>query len=547
MTRAPQLRLHHDDLIIDSFAGGGGASLGIEWALGRSPDIAINHDPEAIALHAANHPRTRHYCESVWKVDPAAVTGGRRPALLWASPDCKHHSNAKGGKPVDKKIRGLAWAVTRWAKAVQPRVICLENVEEFQDWGPLDDDNKPDPVQRGLTFKRWVRKLKSYGYRVEWRELRASDYGAPTSRKRLFVIARCDGLPIVWPEPTHGAGLVPWRTAAECIDWSLPVRSIFGRKHPLADNTLKRIARGIRRYVIESGHPFIIPVKTWGGGGNEPRSLEEPMRTVTASKRGEFALVAPSLVQSGYGEREGQAPRSLDIEKPLGTVVAGGQKHALVAAFLAKHYGGNYTGDGTRLGAPMHTVTAVDHHSLVTAFMAQHNTGNIGRPMTDPVSTVVGSWSSTQGLVTSHLLKLHGTCADGQEVTKPLPTIRAMGTHLAEVRAFLVKHAGLTASGEQLGLGFGGAARDRLGLVALGGVDFAIADIGMRMLAPRELYRAQGFPDSYLIDVTCDGEPLTTTAQVRMCGNSVCPPIAAAIVRAQFAAVEGVQGVERVA
>ncbi len=536
--RPPVLRLHADELIIDNFAGGGGASLGIEWALGRSPDIAVNHDPEAIAMHQANHPGTQHLCGDVWDVDPKAVTGGRPVGLAWFSPDCKHFSKAKGGKPVEKKIRGLAWVVVRWAKAVRPRVICLENVEEFQDWGPLLDDGKPCPLRRGFTFRRWWKQLERHGYHVEMRELRACDYGAPTSRKRLFIIARCDGQPIAWPSPTHGPGRLPYATAAECIDWSLVCPSIFERTRPLAENTLKRIARGIRRYVIEAAQPFIVPVTHQGD--QRTHSIREPMPTVTGAHRGEHALVtptligidnasngaastwpadaplttitaearhalvAPTLVQTGYGERPGQAPRSLDLQAPLGTVVGGGQKHALVAAFLARHYGG-HENDGASPQMPLPTITTQDHHAVVA----------------------------------SHLLKLRGGFGDhhttAQDHRAPVPTITAGGTHLAEVRAFLVAYYG-SDQDPQLQMPLATVTtHDRFGLVMVDGVAHVIADIGMRMLAPRELFRAQGFPDSYRIEMEVAGRALSKSAQVRMCGNSVVPPLARAIVAANFA------------
>ena len=467
MSRAPQLRLSLEhELIVDQFAGGGGASLGIEMALGRSPDIAINHDPEAVALHQANHPTTEHYCESVWDIDPVAVTHGRPVGLMWLSPDCKHFSKAKGGKPVEKKIRGLAWIAVKWAKLVRPRVIILENVEEFQTWGPLTEDNMPCPIRRGLTFRRWVKQLENCGYAVEWRELRASDYGVPTIRKRLFLVARCDGQPITWPQPTHGKGRKPYRTAAECIDWSLPCPSIFERERPLAENTLKRIAAGIKRYVIDAAQPFIVPIAHYNGR-DTVQSIREPLRTITANpKGGSHALVAPTLIQTGYGEREGQAPRALDIGKPLGTLV-GSQKHALVSAFLAKHYTGVV---GASLTDPMPTVTSVDHNSLVTAFLQAY----------------------------------YGTLQD-PTLADPLHTITT---------------------------------KDRYGLVIVHGLPYYIADIGMRMLQPRELYRAQGFPEDYRIDITYGGKPLTKTAQVRMCGNSVCPPLAAAVVAANYRAME---------
>lgn len=444
------------ELIIDSFAGGGGASTGIEWALGRSPDIAINHDAEAIAMHAINHPSTKHYCEDVWQVDPVEATGGRPVGLAWFSPDCTNFSKAKGGKPRSKKIRGLAWVVYRWAKAVRPRVICLENVEEFADWGPLLEDGRPCPVRKGLTFRRWWRQLENLGYELDARQLVAADYGAPTSRKRLFIIARCDGKPIRWPEPTHGRGLLPYRTAAECIDWELPCPSIFERTKPLADATLKRVAAGVMRYVVNAKQPYLvmsIDHQSSGPGGGLS-GADEPVTTITSKAR--HALVAPTLIQTGYGERPGQAPRVPGLDKPLGTVMATGQKHALVAAFLAKHYTGVV---GSDLRKPLGTVTAVDHHSLVYAFM----------------------------------LKYYGTNQDPR-LLEPLHTITS---------------------------------KDRFGLVTVHGQPHYIADIGLRMLQPHELFKAQGFP----ADVQLIGNK---TTQVRLCGNSVSPPTAAAIVRANM-------------
>lgn len=574
----------NEELIIDNFAGGGGASTGIEMALGRCVDVAINHDPEAIAMHEINHPQTRHYCESVWDVDPLEVTQGRPVGLAWFSPDCKHFSKAKGGKPRDKKIRGLAWIVLRWAALVRPRVIMLENVEEFKTWGPLLEDGRPCPRRKGATFRSFVHQLQEKGYAVETRDLRACDYGAPTIRKRLFLIARCDGQRIVWPEPTHGAptspgvasgALKPWRTAAECIDWSLPCPSIFERKRPLAEATMKRIARGIKRYVIESGNPFIVkcnhtsnrtvydcfrgsaidePLKTItashgmgliaphitkfragstgsdlaapmptitagpkenpagaphalgiiapylvGAGGPEyagkPKALDVPFNTLTTENH--TYLVAPTLVQTGYGERAGQAPRAPGLDKPLGTVVACGAKHALVGAFLAKHFGGNYTGPGVELSDLVHTVTATDHHALVT----------------------------------SHLAKLRNN-QFGQDNREPMPTLTAGGGHVADVRAFLVKYYSEGGQDQDCHDPMHTIpTKDRLGLVTVAGEDYVIADIGMRMLEPHELYAAQGFPSSYVIAPTINGRRLPKHAQVRMCGNSVCPPLAAALVR----------------
>lgn len=468
MARQMLLRLHSDDLVVDNFAGGGGASLGIEMALGRSPDIAVNHDPEAVALHAENHPATRHLCESVWDVDPEEVTDGRRVALAWFSPDCTHFSKAKGGRPRSKKIRGLAWVVIRWAKAVRPRVIILENVEEFRTWGPLLDDGQPCPQRRGATFRRWICDLEACGYQVEVRELRACDFGAPTTRKRLFVIARSDGQPIVWPTASHGTDT--YRTAAECIEWSVPCPSIFDRKKPLANNTMRRIARGVQRFAIDAERPFIAPISP---------------------------AMSPTLIQTGYGERKGQAPRVPGLHRPLGTVVAGGVKHALVAAFLSKHFGGNYTGAGVPLDGPLHTVTAVDHHALVAASLTKYYGAGTGQELGDPLHTVTAKHRF--GLVSAFLTKFYGT-STGQPLAEPMHTVTGSGQHF--------------------------------GLVTARGERYSIADIGMRMLIPRELFRAQGFPDSYRIDIGLGGKMLTKTAQVRMAGNSVCPPIAAALVRA---------------
>ncbi len=405
----------HNEIVVDLFAGGGGASTGIEQAIGRAVDVAINHDAEAISLHQANHPQTTHYCSDVFEVDPVAVVQGRPVGMLWASPDCKHFSKAKGGKPVSKKIRSLAWVVVKWAKAVQPRMIFLENVEEFQTWGPLNADNMPCPLRKGDTFRLWKKSLEKLGYVVEHRELRACDYGAPTIRKRLFLIARRDGQPIVWPEPTHAAPgtlpakakkLKPWRTAAECIDWSIPAPSIFERSKPLADATCRRIAKGIMRYVVNSSEPFIVSLTHQGGDRVE--GLSEPFKTITGANRGEKALVH--------------------------TVSAQGLHHAEVRAFLIKYYG---TNQDPALREPLHTITT----------------------------------------------------------------------------------------------------KDRFCLVTVRGEEYAIVDIGLRMLTPRELYRAQGFPENYRIEHGADGKPLTKTAQVRMCGNSVCPPLSCAIVGANYSEV----------
>lgn len=544
--RSTQL-LPLDGLIVDNFAGGGGASTGIEAAIGRPVDIAINHDPEAIAMHKANHPGTRHYCQDVWEVDPVEATGGRRVALAWFSPDCKHFSKAKGGKPREKKIRDLAWVVHRWIDELKPFdahpvVIMLENVEEFRTWGPLLDDGKPCPERKGQTFDSWVEQLRSHGYAVQWRELKACDYGAPTSRKRLFLIARRDGLPIVWPEPTHGPlRPEPLRTAADIIDWNLPCPSIFTRTRPLKDATCRRIATGIMRYVIGAKRPFIVPVTNSGWNPDRLIDPAQPLPTITTAKGGEMAIVSPvvvntdfvntrasrvyhpdeplrtttaqpatgiasaTLIQTGYGERPGQAPRVPGIDKPIGTIVAGGGKHALVAAFMTQHNGG------------------------------PRNRNIAGHAANKPTSTITGRGTQQQ-LVTSHLVKLQNN-QTAKPVDEPIDTVLAGGLHYAEVRAFLIKYYGNERDGHTLFDPMGTVTtRDRFGLVTvpIDGVDYAITDIGMRMLTPRELYAAQGFPPEYLIDFDMGGKPLTKTAQVRMVGNSVCPPLPTALVRANL-------------
>jgi DNA (cytosine-5)-methyltransferase 1 len=602
----------NDELIVDNFAGGGGASTGIEMALGRHVDLCWNHDPQAVAMHQANHPQTTHYCESVWDAKPLEATKGRRVGLAWFSPDCKHFSKAKGGTPKEKKIRGLAWVVLYWVKEVRPRVIILENVEEFVTWGPLDAKGNPHAHAKGQTFRSFVGGLRRRGYAVEWRELRACDYGAPTIRRRFFLIARCDGRPIVWPAQTHAepesaavrtGQLKPWRTAAECIDFSLPCPSIFERKRPLAAATCRRVAKGIMKFVVDCPNPFIIPVTHWGDV--RAHSLGEPIRTVTGAHRGEMALVSPTaasfygdkggaasrvnpvtvplrvqtasnrhavlaatLVQTGYGERPGQAPRVPGLGKPLGTCV-GGQKHAVVSAFLAKHYGGV---TGVPVTGPTGTVTTQDHHSLVTASLVRQFGKSVGSSAEAPIGTITAGGGGKTSLmtaqlvgcggragqsrprdasepfptvtakadsavITSNLIKMRGapeSHAPGQPSTEPLHTISAQGNHFYEVRAFLTKYYG--ARGQEQSLRdpmHTIPAVDRFGLVTVAGEEMAIGDIGLRMLQPRELFRAQGFPDSYIIGD--DGRAnlaLTKSDQVRMCGNSVCPPLAQALVAA---------------
>ncbi|HCJ6375635.1 DNA cytosine methyltransferase [Citrobacter sp. RHBSTW-00671] len=556
------------EIIVDNFAGGGGASTGIELAIGRSVDIAINHDENAIAMHKTNHPDTLHYCESVFDVDPVAATGGNPVGLAWFSPDCRHFSKAKGAKPVKKEIRGLAWIVLRWALAKRPRVMMLENVEEFKTWGPqLADEMRPDPARTGETFNAFVGMLSTgipadhpalaevceflaidpgstqakqlvegLGYDVDYRELRACDYGAPTIRKRFFMVMRCDGCPIQWPAVTHGdpkslevqsGRLMPWRTAAECIDWNVPALSIFDRKKPLAENTLKRIARGIQRFVIESASPFIVKCNHTTTKGKydcfRGQALREPLQTIT--KTHGYALAVPHLtkfrtgatgqpvtepvptVTAGTSKRPGGNGHALGIveaaiapfvgrqfgasvghraDEPSATITAGGGgKSQLVGAFLAKHYGGNYTGPGVSMDEPAHSVTTVDHHAVVA----------------------------------SHLVKLRGTCRDGQRLDVPMPTITAGGQHVGEVRTFLETYCGES---------------DDEWLVTIDGVKYQIVDIGMRMLQPHELYKAQGFPDGYVIDQDYRGNRYAKDKQVARCGNAVPPPFARALVEANL-------------
>jgi DNA (cytosine-5)-methyltransferase 1 len=526
------------ELIVDSFAGGGGTSTGIRWATGRGPDVAINHDPAAIAMHTVNHPETKHYCESVWDVDPREATGGMPVGLFWLSPDCKHFSKAKGGKPVEKKIRGLAWIALKWAGTVKPRVIILENVEEFKTWGPLTVEGKPDLKQKGRTFRAFINALRHQGYQVEYRELRACDYGAPTIRKRFFMVARCDGQPIAWPKPTHGAPdspeiksgkLKPWRTAAEIIDWSIPCPSIFERKRPLAENTLKRIAKGIQKFVIDNPNPFIIKVNHQGKDfrGQE---IDQPLQTVTA--KNDWGIVTPFITrigQTGFGGDRMQ----YQVEDPLTTVTTKAE-HLLVAPVIVGAGGPKYMGKPTSVNEPLWTVVTENHRALVAAFLAKHYGGNYtgpGASLTEPIPTV--TTVDHNALVTSHLIKLRGTNI-GSPVTDPVHTITAGGLHIGEVRAFLLKYYGA-----DIGLNVNDplhtiTTKDRFGLVTVRGEQYRIVDIGMRMLEPKELFAAQGFPDDYIIDRDAEGKPYSKAAQVARCGNAVPPVFAEALVRANL-------------
>lgn len=546
-------------LIIDNFAGGGGASTGIEMAIGRSVDIAINHDPAAIAMHRANHPATKHYCEDVWQIDPFKACKATPVALAWFSPDCTHFSRAKGGKPVDKNIRGLAWVAVRWAFAVRPAVIMLENVPEIQTWGPLDEHNRPIKERAGETFDGFIKALTTgmendhpalpdaidaiglgaicfvtHGlkYHVEYRTLTSCDYGAPTKRTRFYLIARSDGKPIVWPKPTHGdpdgievrAGMIkPWRTAAECIDWSIPAQSIFERKKPLAENTLRRIARGIKKYVIDNPEPFIVHYKF----DNEPESVNKPLSTITSvnshyvvtptimcnndhnngtsvtdplntvTTGNRHYLVAPSLIQY-HTETGADEVRGQPVTEPLMTQDTS-NRYALSVAHIMKNYAGGYTGSGSAADDPLGTVTAKDHNSLVTA----------------------------------HIMTMRNH-QDGQPIDEPLSTITAGGAHHAEVQAFLVKYFSTSAAKSVTEPLDTITTKDRFGLVTIHGVEYVITDIRMRMLQPRELFNAQGFPPDYIIDHDADGNDYPKKEQTAKCGNAVTPPVACALVRANL-------------
>ncbi|MFI9652912.1 DNA cytosine methyltransferase [Guyparkeria sp. GHLCS8-2] len=516
----PNFDLFGHELLVDNFAGGGGASEGIEQALGRPVDLAINHDEAAISIHTENHAGSEHAVADVWDIDPEQATHGMPVGLAWFSPDCRHHSKAKGGRPVSKSVRGLAWVAARWAARVKPRMIALENVEEFLDWGPLikrDGKVVPDPDRKGQTFRSFVRTLKRHGYAVDWKILRASDYGAPTIRRRMFLVARRDGLPITWPKPSHGAPdsrevragrMKPHRTAAECIDWSLPCPSIFDRARPLADNTLRRIAKGVMRYVVESGDPFIVPIANYGNGGDRVQPTTEPLRTITAwPKGGSFAVVAPHITKFRTGAIGHRA------DEPMHTITANA----------------NVTRPGVNPGgcAPI---------GVVSAFLAKHYTGVVGDDMRKPLPTVTATDHNAPVAVT--MLNLKGGDRGGRDPRDPLSTICAGGTHAATVAAFLAPYYG-SGSGET-GRDLQAPAptittKDRLQLVTvtIDGEQYVITDIGMRMLQPHELAMAQGFPASYRFD-QANGKPVPKYVQVRLIGNSVCPPLARAIVEANF-------------
>lgn len=598
------------ELIVDNFAGGGGASTGIEMATGISVDIAINHDPEAIKMHKANHPSTKHYCESVWDVNPIEACKGHPVALAWFSPDCKHFSKAKGGKPKDKNIRGLAWVALRWAGLVRPRVIMLENVEEFKTWGPLNRSHRPIKAKQGVTFKKFVSQLEELGYKVEFRELIAADYGAPTMRKRFFMIARCDGKPIVWPEPTHApadseevkAGLLkPYVGAYTQLDFSLPCPSIFDTTEeikekygiravrPLAPKTMERIARGLKKFVIDNAEPFIIQCNH--GGERRPQNIREPMPTITG-KHG-YGVVEPYLVQ--IGQTGFTADRSKDVREPLTTIVSKNE-HCLIEPKLAPYIEVNRSDrPGNSVEEPVSTVTGVNQHCLISPTLIQYHSETSdnevrGQAIENPIMTVDGSnryalvesflsryYNKTplkelcelQGLPNeiskddisrmkkyplyphpkeqelkppklesfgagaSCLIQMNNHC-DGRNIKEPIPTITAGDGHFGEVRAFLIKYYGNQTVHDVREPLDTITTKDRFGLVTIAGVDYQIVDIGLRMLEPRELYGCQGFPDDYIIDHDYTGRSYPRNEQVRRCGNAVCPPIPAALVKANL-------------
>ncbi len=537
-------------IFVDNFAGGGGASTGIELSTGIPVDIAINHDKEAVRMHQTNHPHTKHYCEDVWEVDPVNACNGRKVALAWFSPDCKHFSKAKGGTPVSKKIRGLAWVALKWAGTVKPDVIMLENVEEFQTWGPVrpkrdkktgrcikytDEMHKhtavaekgevlsidqqvmePDPNRKGETFKRFINQVQELGYKVEYKELVAADFGTPTMRKRFYLVARCDGKPIVWPERTHAPrdskevkeGLLkPYIPVSDCLDFSLPCPSIFDTSEeikqkygikavrPLAENTLQRIARGIKKFVLDNPEPFILQIGQTGFSKDRNKSIHEPLSTVVS--KNEHCLVTPTLIQY-HSETSNSSVRGQSMEDPVMTL-DGSNRYGLVTAYISKYFAGGYKGAGAELNEPSPTVTAVDHNSLCTATLIQINKGCDGRDMNEPINTIVAG--------------------DG---------------HFAEVRAFLVKYYS-DSNGQDIKKPIDTVtANDRFGLVTVHGIDYKIVDIGLRMLTPKELYRCQGFPEDYIIDHDYSGKSYPRTEQVKRCGNAVCPPVAAALVKANL-------------
>lgn len=598
------------EIIVDNFAGGGGASTGIELATGRPVDIAINHDPDAILMHKTNHPYTEHYQESVWDIDPKEVCRERKVGLAWFSPDCKHFSKAKGGKPADKKIRGLAWIVLRWAGTVRPRVIMLENVEEFQTWGPVRK-GRPVKTKQGQTFRKFVKQLEDLGYQAEYRELRACDYGAPTIRKRFFLIARCDGKPIVWPKPTYApadsldvkSGLLkPYRSAAECIDFSLPCPSVFERKKPLAVNTQRRIARGLDKFVIKAQKPFIVPIGYGERNGQQPRvsdidkplstivssckqylsvpymspightgfcvdrnySIKQPLQTIvskaeqalvmpflssmkfnndpvsvknplqTVTGVNSHSLIAPSLIQY-HSETAKDEVRGQALDNPFLTV-DGSNRYGLQIPYLSKFYGGVV---GADIQNPMPTVTAIDHNGLALPFLTQYYKGaDHNADVRQPLNTI--TVKPRHFCCTNYLTILRNNM-ECRCVNEPLNTITASGAHFANTKVYIRKY--------ENGCNFGhwpevrnllnkytewSIADNEILIFNINGIECFISDIGLRMLQPKELYQAQGFPADYIIEKDYTGRSYPKTKQVARCGNAVPPAFSKALVQANL-------------
>ncbi len=604
-----------DEIVVDFFCGGGGAGTGLEMGLGRAVTVAKNHSPAAISMHTVNHPHAKHFTTDVFEGDPDTECGGRAVGWFHMSPDCTHHSQAAGGQPRKREIRNLSWIGLKWAGMKRPPVISLENVKQILQWGPLVAKRckstgrviklggeiaesgevvpvsyqflVPDPKRRGQTWAVFVAELQRLGYAVEWRVIKACDFGAPTSRERLFMIARCDGQPIVWPEPTHAKnpikGQQKWRTAAECIDWTIPSKSIFGRKKDLAPATLRRVAKGMRKFVLDSANPFIVPIANWSG--ECVQSADEPLRTVTSyPKGGAFSVVSPvlvgaggpicsgkpvavdqplgtllsqnhraiaavALVQLGNGDKPGSAPRSADLGQPLGTIMASGGKYAVATAFVAQMNGGFNTTAAKSIEDPMTTVSNTgSQQQLVTANLV-HLRGNCdARDLNEPLHTI-SAGGTHHGLMTAFLERQFGASV-GQGLDDPAPTITAGGggksslveLHLSpeveagalRVAAFLISYydtENVSAANEPAPTI---TTRDRLALVTvtIKGTPYVIVDICLRMLQPAELYKAQGFPGDYIISHGANGKPFTKTQQVHMCGNSVSPPPMAALARA---------------
>lgn len=621
-----------DECFVDSFAGGGGASTGIELATGHPIDIAINHNEAAIMMHQRNHPFTEHYIEDIWAVDPKAAVRGRHVKLAWFSPDCKHFSRAKGSALVDKKIRGLAWVVLKWAAAVRPDVIMLENVPEFVTWGPVRK-GKPVKSKAGQTYEKWLSQLKALGYEVETRKICAADVGAPTIRTRFHLVARCDGKPIVWPKRTHAprdseevksGKLLPWRSAAEIINWDLECPSIFATKaeikekyginaiRPLRDNTLRRIAKGLDKFVLKNAEPFIVPVgygekkgqaprthdpkeplstvvsstkqyvcdpvmtpysvECNHGGERQARGLEDPLNTVT----GKFTGGVASPVMTPFHMHNHSNAVGTDVREPVNTVtgvgaqmviepvctpyimcnnagnaphevgeptptITTGNRNFVVAPHLIQYHSEQSSKEvrGQKINEPIQTVDAANRYGLTATYLTEYyGNGRDGISVKDPMQTITAK--DRECITMAHLAHFKGK-DKGQHPLDPLMTITARDGQFADVRTMLVKWDGHT------DLGYWPEVRKMLNkycdyniaeneilIISIFGIWYFISDIGLRMLSPRELYDAMGFPHDYIIDKDINGNAITRTDQVARCGNAVCPAVAEALTRANL-------------